>query len=68
MYIPDDLFAQAQLVAQDRGVNLSTILRLGLAREVMVRKKRNKGSWKEFAGALKHGPKDLSTRVNDIYK
>ena len=69
VYIPDDLYSQAQLAAQVRGVNFSTILRRGLEKEVGKVKKTKKGRlFGNLAGALKYGPKDLSTRVNDIYK
>lgn len=70
VYIPEDLHQELTLLAKQEGVNFSKLIREG-AEEVVKRKKskRNKkGLWKEFAGALKYGPKDLSTRVNDIYK
>ena len=69
VYIPDDLYSQAQLQAQAQGVNFSAILRRGLEKEVGKVKKAKKGRlFVNLAGALKYGPKDLSTRVNDIYK
>jgi len=69
VYIPDDLYSQAQLIAQVRGVNFSAILRRGLEKEVGEARKIKKGRlFANLAGALKYGPKDLSTRVNDIYK
>lgn len=69
VYIPDDLYSQAQLTAQIRGVNLSTILRKGLEKEVGKARKIKKGRlFRNLAGSLKYGPKDLSTRINDIYK
>jgi len=44
-------------------------IREGTKRMIRIRTKNTKNNdWKEFAGALKTGPKDLSTRINDIYK
>lgn len=68
VYIPDDLHREAVLLAKREGVNFSTIVREGIAEVVKKKKvKRNKEWGKEFFGALKYGPKDLSTRINDIY-
>lgn len=69
IYIPDDLYSLAQLQAQMQGVNFSQVVRNGLKRELTgARKTRKKGLLANLAGALKYGPKDLSLRVNDIYK
>lgn len=69
MYIPEDLYSRVQLMAQARGVSLSKILRSGLEKEIgKVRKARKGRLFANLAGALKYGPKDLSTRVDDIYK
>lgn len=70
VYIPDDLHGDLMLLARQEGVNFSSLVRDGV-REVIKKKKAARGKgvlWKHFAGALKYGPKDLSTRVNDIYK
>ena len=70
MYIPDEIHRDLMLLARQEGTNFSSLIRKGA--EEIIRKKRTvekkKGLWKNFAGALKYGPKDLSTRVNDIYK
>lgn len=70
IYIPDDLYTLAQLTAQLRGVNFSDVVRKGLVREVGSVKKVKRGKFPlaNLAGALKYGPKDLSTTVDDIYK
>ncbi|MEK7155242.1 MAG: hypothetical protein AAB697_03960 [Patescibacteria group bacterium] len=69
VYIPDDLYSQALVVAQMRGVSISIVLREGLAKEVGRAKKNKKGGlFFNLAGALKNGPRDMSSRVNDIYK
>ena len=51
-------------------MNVSEILRLGLWNEVGKGKKvkKGKGLFQNLSGALKYGPKDLSTRVDEIYK
>lgn len=69
VYIPDDLYTLTQLVAQFRGVNFSDVVRKGLMREVGSVKKAKKGRFPlaNLAGALKYGPKNLSTTVDDIY-
>ena len=70
VYIPDDLHRELMLLVKTSGLNFSQLIREGA--EGVVKKKKakrvRKGLWKEFAGALKYGPKDLSSRVNDIYK
>ena len=43
MYIPDDLYSQALVVAQIRGVSVSVVLRDGLAKEVGRVKKSRRG-------------------------
>lgn len=69
VYIPDDLYSQALVVAQIRGVSVSVVLRDGLAKEVgRVKKSKKGGLFSNLAGALKNGPRDMSSRVNDIYK
>lgn len=69
VYIPDDLYSQALVVAQMRGVSVSVVLREGLAKEVVrVKKSKKGGLFSNLAGALKNGPRNMSSRVNDIYK
>jgi hypothetical protein len=70
VYLPDDLYSLAKLEAATRGINVSEILRLGLWNEVGKPKKVNKKKklFANLAGALKYGPKDLSTRIDEIYK
>ena len=43
VYIPDDLYSQALVVAQIRGVSVSVVLRDGLAKEVGRVKKSRRG-------------------------
>jgi len=69
VYIPDDLYYEAKLEANGRGTNVSTLIRQGLKRELnkeTVRKSEKFGEG--FFGALTYGPKDLSTKINDIYR
>lgn len=69
VYIPDDLYSLAQLQAQTQGVNFSQVVRNGLKKELTGAKRtRKRGLMANLAGALKYGPKDLSLRVNDIYR
>lgn len=57
------------LLARQEGVNFSELIREGAEEVKRKRIKRFKfDDWKDFVGALKYGPKDLSTRINDIYK
>ncbi len=70
VYIPDELHGEMMLLARRGGTNFSELVRMGV-REVIKKKKMARGKrglWRHFAGALKYGPKDLSTRVNDIYR
>lgn len=69
IYLPDDVYEDLQLIAKTQKVNLSQLIREG-ARQVIKDKTRptKKDDWKEFAGALKNGPKNLSLKINDIYK
>lgn len=69
MYIPDDLHRDLMLLAKQEGVNFSGLIREGAEEVKKKRMKRFKvDDWRDFVGALKYGPKDLSTRINDIYK
>ncbi len=69
VYFPDDLYRELKLLAQIERVNTSQLIREGV-REVITKKakKRTTKGWEAFIGALTYGPKDLSTRINDIYK
>ena len=41
----------------------------GAKKEIKAQTKRiNRDDWREFVGALKTGPKDMSLTINDIYK
>ncbi len=69
IYLPEEVYEDLQLIARTQKVNLSQLIREG-ARKVIKDKTKplKKDDWREFAGALKTGPKDLSQRINDIYK
>lgn len=65
VYIPDDLHRELMLLAQTSGQNFSTLIREG-AKEV-IKKKKDKKTEKwgvGFIGAIKGGPKDLSSKVD----
>lgn len=69
VYIPDDLYRDLKLLSKSEGINFSTLIRE--AAKIIIKKKatrKKKGFGKGFFGALKYGPKDLSTRIDDIYK
>ena len=69
VYLPEDIYEDLRLIAKSEKINFSQLIREG-AKKVIQEKigTRKKGSWREFAGALKTGPKDLSKKINDIYK
>lgn len=69
VYLPEDIHRDLMLLAKRDGTNFSSLIREGA--RVIIKKKttRNKKDFgKGFFGALKYGPKNLSTRINDIYK
>ena len=69
VYLPEELHAELMLLARQEKVNFSKLIREGAEEVKKKRAKRFKiGDWKDYVAALKYGPKDLSTRVNDIYK
>lgn len=69
VYIPDDLYYEAKLEANGRGTNVSTLIRQGLKRELKKKTVQESEKFGEgFFGALTYGPKDLSTKINDIYR
>ncbi|NCP47412.1 hypothetical protein AUJ42_01580 [Candidatus Collierbacteria bacterium CG1_02_44_10] len=69
IYLPDDIYEDLQLISQSSKLNISQLIREGAKKEIKARTKQiNKDDWKQFAGALKTGPKDLSLKINDIYK
>lgn len=69
VYLPEDIHRDLMLLAKTEKTNFSSLIREGAR---IVIKKKNKSIKKEFGkgffGALKYGPKNLSTRINDIYK
>ncbi|OGG21442.1 hypothetical protein A3D03_02950 [Candidatus Gottesmanbacteria bacterium RIFCSPHIGHO2_02_FULL_40_13] len=69
VYLPEDIHRDLMLLAKKEGTNFSTLIREG-ARTIIKKKttSRKKDFGKGFFGALKYGPKDLSVRINDIYK
>lgn len=70
VYLPEDLHRELKLIANSERVKYSRLIREGL-HEVLEKRKRKKATskkWKAFVGALTYGPKDLSTRISDIYK
>ena len=69
VYLPDDIYEDLQLISKTHKINLSQLIREGARRVISDRTKQTRSAdWKEFAGALKTGPKDLSLKINDIYK
>lgn len=68
VYLPEDIYEDLKLIAKSGKLNFSQLIREGAQKVIKKRTKTKKGNWKKFAGALKTGPKDLSTRVNEIYK
>lgn len=71
VYLPEDLYNDLRLLASAQSVNFSTLIRKGASYVVKqgVGKKKKGAKWGEgFFGHLKYGPKNLSTKINDIYK
>lgn len=69
IYLPDDLYEDLQLISKASKLNISQLIRDGAKKEIKARARQiNKDDWRLFAGALKTGPKDLSLKINDIYK
>ncbi len=69
VYLPEDIHRDLILLAKKEGTNFSSLIREGA--KVIIKKKtavKKKDFGKGFFGALKYGPKDLSLRINDIYK
>ncbi|KKT29570.1 MAG: hypothetical protein UW41_C0016G0028 [Candidatus Collierbacteria bacterium GW2011_GWC2_44_18] len=69
IYLPEDIYEDLQLISKASKLNISQLIREGAKKEIKSRAKQiNRDDWKQFAGALKTGPKDLSLKINDIYK
>ncbi len=69
VYLPEDIHRDLMLLAKTEGTNFSSLLRDGA--KILIKKKtavKKKDFGKGFFGALKYGPKNLSTRINEIYK
>jgi hypothetical protein len=65
----DDIYEDLQFISKASKLNLSQLIRDGAKKEIKARARQiNKDDWRQFAGALKTGPKDLSLKINDIYK
>lgn len=65
VYIPDDLHRDMALLMRQEGMNFSQLIREGV--ETVIRKKkikRNKKWGEGFIGAVKGGPKDLSSKID----
>jgi post-segregation antitoxin (ccd killing protein) len=65
VYIPDELHRDLMLLTKEAGVNFSTLIREGV--EEVIKKKRVKKakSWGVgFIGAIKGGPRDLSSKID----
>lgn len=69
VYLPEEMHRELKLLAHIQRVNYSELIRDGV-REVITKKaKKRTGKGRDaFVGALTYGPKNLSTRINDIYK
>jgi len=68
IYLPEDLYRDLKLAAKTSGKNFSSLIREGAKAIIRKKSRRKSRGWEKFIGALKYGPKDLSTRINDIYK
>lgn len=68
VYLPDDVYRDLKLIAEAEQVKVSHLIRQGAAKIIKARTKPRKDEWEDFIGSIKGGPKDLSQRINDIYK
>ncbi|MBI5358129.1 hypothetical protein HZB69_00660 [Candidatus Amesbacteria bacterium] len=65
VYIPDDLHSELMLLAKQEGVNFSTLVREGAKEVIKMKRVKNTKKWGVgFIGALKGGPKDLSSKID----
>jgi hypothetical protein len=69
VYIPEDLYSQAKLLAKSKNQTISQILRMGLSQMVSQQKKSKKRSLRSIAGSVRwDGPVvDAARTHNDIY-
>ena len=69
VYLPDEIHNDLMLVAEAQQVTVSHLIRQGALKIIKEKMKPNrKGEWREFVGAWKGGAKDVSSKINDIYK
>lgn len=69
IYLPDDIYEDLRLISRASKLNFSQLIREGAKKEIKARTTQiSRDDWRQFAGALKTGPKDLSLKINDIYK
>ncbi len=68
-YLPDEMYRDLRLIAETHQTKVSHLIRQGALKVIKEKTQpmRTEG-WRKFAGALKTGPKDLSERINDVYK
>ena len=67
VYLPEEMHRDLKLMASARDVNYSTLIRIGVTRELKDDqvKKKNSDAWKSFIGAGgKGGPKDVASRID----
>lgn len=65
VYIPDDLHRDMALLMRQEGMNFSQLIREGVKTVIRKKKiKRNKKWGEGFIGAVKGGPKDLSSKID----
>lgn len=62
VYLPDELYYDLKLMAASGEMNFSELIRKGA--EVVVKKKKKKKFGEGFIGAIKGGPKDLSSNLD----
>lgn len=65
VYFPDDIHRDLMLLVRQEGVNFSTLVRQGAEEVIRKKKVKKMKTWgKGFIGALKGGPKDLSSKID----
>lgn len=71
VYLPEELEKELKLIAKSEGVNYSSLIREGVKEVILKRKfkKHSKYFLHDLVGAYKgKGPKEVASKVNDIYK
>lgn len=70
VYLPDDLYRELKLLAQQKGTNFSALIRKGVKEVIKKKRRRRNKKWGEgFIGAYKGKVKTNAVKdIHDYYK